>query len=200
VYAVNPVTCRPIRSYILSNSDYNPRPTISEAILATLAAPPWFGPVLIGEKHCQESLMSGAIGFNNPTAEALKDAVLIFGPDCPVAAIISFGSGIQNAVRMNDTNQEDVSFSLHQLMMDRERTANEMQRQLANTSIYHRLSIDKPMNEISDTSWSDQDIQIITADTDAYLQEKRYLLDAIVEQLAEKQGSFTLAQISKWNN
>jgi hypothetical protein len=75
-----------------------------EALCASLAIPPLFGPVPVGPEQRQQKLIGGALGFYYPTREILKDAKMAYGDDQRVALILSLGSGASHIMSLNSSS------------------------------------------------------------------------------------------------
>lgn len=191
---LNLSTCRPLRTYPVGHSNYNP--TIVEAILASMANPSWFDPVTIGSSYLQETLVGGAIGFNNPTREGLEEAKRAFGPEQPVAVIISFGSGQHGIPSLRSSTKEELDAALEKMAMDCEKVSEEMSQRLTNTSIYYRFSVDKGIEDVKITDWDDSFLGMINGRTKDYNSRISSSLDMVVDLLLKPGGSMTLEQIS----
>lgn len=163
--------------------------------MATMATPKWFEPVTIGPPQARETLIGGAMGFNNPTSEGLEEAKRVFGPDQPVAVILSLGSGRRETPRVESSTREGLTAALERAMMDSEKTAGEMSRRLASTSIYYRFSVDKELDNPEITGWEDGRLGSISSCTKDYNEQISSSLDAVVELLLKKKGLVTMGQI-----
>ena len=65
---------------------------IWEAACATSTTPAFFKHIVIGESGTSQPYIDGSIGCNNPIAQVLEEAKLMF-PNQQVACIIGIGTG-----------------------------------------------------------------------------------------------------------
>jgi len=68
---------------------------------ATSAAPTYFVPITIDDVEYGD----GGMGWNNPTKEAIAEARDIW-PDRPIGILISIGTGLEEALQLNDARKE----------------------------------------------------------------------------------------------
>ena len=68
---------------------------------ATSAAPTYFLPIAIDDVKYGD----GGTGWNNPTKEAIVEARNMW-PDRPIGILISIGTGLEDALQLNDTTKE----------------------------------------------------------------------------------------------
>jgi hypothetical protein len=86
-----------IRTY---PSDYSTTDqfTISQAARATTAAPLYFESLqTAGDDGKDDRWLDGAVGWNNPVEELLKEASDVFGSSRPIGCLISIGTGTKKA-------------------------------------------------------------------------------------------------------
>ena len=81
--------------------DADPFPAcIWQVARATSAAPTYFLPIEIDDVLYGD----GGIGWNNPTKEAIAEARNVW-PDRPIGILISIGTGLEEALQLNDTSK-----------------------------------------------------------------------------------------------
>jgi patatin-like phospholipase/acyl hydrolase len=68
---------------------------------ATSAAPTYFLPIAIDDVNYGD----GGTGWNNPAKEAITEARNMW-PDRPIGILISIGTGLEDALQLNDTSEE----------------------------------------------------------------------------------------------
>ena len=78
---------------------------IWEVARATSAAPTFFSPIYIGDVRYGD----GGTGWNNPTKEAIAEAHNIW-PNRPIGCVVSIGTGLEEALQLNDKSQEIPKF------------------------------------------------------------------------------------------
>ena len=91
--------CR-MRTYDTLTADAFPA-RIWEVARATSAAPTFFSPIYIDDVRYGD----GGTGWNNPVKEAIAEAHNIW-PDRPIACLISIGTGLEDAIQLNDKSQQ----------------------------------------------------------------------------------------------
>lgn len=164
--------------------------------MATMATPDWFPPISIGTRFRREKLVGGTVGYNNPTREGLKEAKAVFGADTPVASVLSFGSGQQATPKLGNGENAWISL-LYKMAFDCERTAIELSQYMSNVPAYHRLSVDREMENLPITAWEEDDLGAISSYTATYSTKITGPLDKIVEDLLKRIGTVTLSQLSE---
>jgi hypothetical protein len=164
-----------------------------EAILAALALPTWFPPVKIGISYSSEILTSGALSFSNPTKQALDEARRTFGTDAEASIILSLGSG-RRRPRSVDTAATNV---LDDMAHGGEQIAEELSQRFKNSNFYQRFSVDSGLENLSMTSWTDDDLSAITSHSKAYIERMSSSVSAAAELLMKNKGSITLGQLSE---
>lgn len=93
-----------MRTYDTLTADAFPA-RIWEVARATSAAPTFFPPICIDDV----SYGDGGTGWNNPTKEAIVEAQNIW-PNRPIGCVVSIGTGLEEALQLNDNTQEVVCF------------------------------------------------------------------------------------------
>ena len=187
---------------VLSNSATRREPptniTISDAMLATCANTPTFSPVVILKDFSTFEYISGEHGLSNPVREIISCAYNAFGDQATVACIFSIGCGNPGVITLPAGASLDsrVVF-LERAAMDSERAAQEIGAQMAQLTLYHRLSVLHGLEIASFVAWKDPS-DIIT-NTTAYLNDQE-VVDAVtscVKSLKDNNGASTLGQLSK---
>lgn len=125
--------CRILRNYKSRHSSYNP--TIVEAIRVAWATPGLFSSIRIGKPPVVEELISAVNGFNNPTLEAITEALKVYGTSQLVSSVLSIGSG-------KDTLFSDSENRAIRTAQETEITAENLQRRLGTLGLYFRYSVD----------------------------------------------------------
>ena len=78
---------------------------IWEAARATCAAPTFFSPIYIDDVRYGD----GGTGWNNPTKEAIAETQNIW-PNRPIGCIVSIGTGLEEALQLNEKGKEISGF------------------------------------------------------------------------------------------
>jgi hypothetical protein len=188
VPAANSSTCRFIPTYRIRRQEHN------ESLLNTIqAALSLSTPVKIGPSAPQVKVVSGVIGLRNPSREAIQEAKRIFGEERRVCLVISLGSG-QEAPPTVEKNMPE---TWKNVVLSSQRVTDELFYRFSPTSFYHRLSVDRGMENIPPLKWDDALHDKVVSHTIDYLQRISPSLDAIVDSLLNRTGSYTLGQICK---
>jgi hypothetical protein len=175
------------------------KPTIVEAVCATMAVPSFFLPVKIGPRLRQQSFIGGAHGANNPTRELLKEASAVFGPNRRMAQVLSIGSGFPHVISTESSvDGESAHRLLKEIAADCEMVAQELATRLYTIDAYLRLNVDRGMELVTMTDWNE--LGAIESHTAAYIVTAIITgaLDTSVQHLQERSGVLTLGQISKF--
>lgn len=91
-----------VRMRSFGTRDADPFPAcIWQAARATSAAPTYFLPIEIDDVLYGD----GGTGWNNPTNEAIREARNAW-PDRPIGIVVSIGTGLEQALQLNDTSDE----------------------------------------------------------------------------------------------
>jgi hypothetical protein len=174
--------------------------TIWEAARATSAAPTIFERIKIGE-FGQQSYIDGGLGLNNPTAQVLAEAELIF-PGREVACVISIGTGQPKISSIQKVNlwQQVVPTDVIQVMIDIatdcETTNQTMARRFRDLpGFYFRFNVEQGMQDIQLADW-DQ-LQKVIAHTVHYLkmQDVDQRVGVAVDVIRQRRGVLSTAQI-----
>ena len=141
---------------------------IWEAARATSATPTFFEYIVIGEPG--QPYVDGGVGRNNPIAQVLEEAELVF-PGQQVACIVSIGTGQSQAIAIPERGWLQVfSFikALRGIATDCERSAQEAaQRFRGNPNIYFRFNVEQGMQSVRPAQWKRLDE--VMAHTDQYM-------------------------------
>jgi hypothetical protein len=148
----------------------------------------------VGLLFSQESLIGGALGFTDPTKQALDEAKRTFGTDNRVSVILSLGSG-RRLPQSLDSMMNDV---LDDMAYSGEQVAEELLQKFENSTFYHRFSVESGLENLSATNWSSEDLGAITSHTKVYIERVSSSLSAVVESLTKNEGTTTLGQLSKY--
>jgi hypothetical protein len=162
-----------------------------------MAVPDWFPPVEVGPTHLKESLAGGSIGFNNPTKKALDEATRVFGTERQTSIILSFGSGRRHIRSLENITTDRLKQALDDMAQNGEEVAEELWQRFGNSNIYHRLSVDAGLENLSMTGWTDKELGAITTHTKVYIERISSSLSAVAELMVRNKGSVTLGQLSK---
>jgi hypothetical protein len=185
--------CRLIRSYPSAESDC----TIVEAVLSATAIPGWFPSVKVGPTHSKESLVAGAIGFNNPTKQALDEAKRMFGSNQETSLVLSLGSGHRHPHGLQTGVGDEMRQRLDDLAQSGKKTAAELSKRFENSTFYHRFSVESGLENLSMTGWTEEDIGTITAHTKVYMENFSLPLSTVAGLMVKNKGSVTLGQLSE---
>lgn len=160
------------------------RGRIWEAARATSAAPTFFSPIKIGDTMYGD----GGTGYNNPTSEAIAEAISIR----PIGCVVSIGTGLEEALQLDEDSKKIPSFvalvlrktsprlafvasvadycvrcltsceNIHQQVMER------ADKDLLNGDYYFRLNVPQGMSAIGLDEWNKMEDMI--ALTISYMQ------------------------------
>jgi hypothetical protein len=173
--------------------------TIWEAARATTAAPTFFKQMVIHEPGSRQPYVDGGLGCNNPTAQVLEEAELIF-PARRVACIISIGTGQAKAISIPKTTLPVVPIEIIEAMKaiatDCEVTAQAMAKRFRNTSnFYFRFNVEQGLQEVTLAQW--ERLDEVTAHTRHYLkmEEVDKKIGAAVDAIGEHPAAISTAQI-----
>jgi hypothetical protein len=216
--------CRLLRSYSVRNTASNYNPTVIETLRTAWATPNLFTPIRLGPLHREEEIVSAVHGYNNPTLEAMKEALDVFGSGAYLSCLLSLGTGKTTiktygvgasgaggaAGAAGPTREETTSAGksepinpisiLEQLTTDGERTAEEVARRIGNLGVYYRFSVTRGLDADDQTTQRDGgtgNFGNIITHTVAYLLE-----DGVSSSLdksiaaAENSGRISLETIS----
>ena len=160
--------------------------TIWEAARATTATPTFFKRIVIGGPGFSQPFVDGGLGCNNPIAQVLEEAELVF-PGRQIACIISIGAGqaqmisIPKPRRLQRVLPLEVVRAMEAIATDCERSAQNMARRFQGTSnVYFRFNVEQGLQDVGLTRWDRLDE--VTAHTEHYVRtvEVDQKLDAAV--------------------
>ena len=133
--------------------------TIWEAARATTAAPTFFKRIVIGDPGASQPYIDGGMGCNNPIAQVLEEAELMF-PDRQVACIISIGAGQADTIRIPKPRglqrmfPLDVVRAMQGIATDCERSAQVIARRFQGTpDVYFRFNVEQGLQNVGLAQW-----------------------------------------------
>ncbi|KIM34180.1 hypothetical protein M408DRAFT_91710 [Serendipita vermifera MAFF 305830] len=162
--------------------------TFVEAACAILSSPESFTPVAIGPSSRCQRFVGIPYGYVNPAREVLMEAQKIFGDEKPVSLFLSLGSGHQSPTPGSKT-------CLKRITRESGIVERELSHQLGGAAAYLRLNVDKGLEAIETTQWSD--VSAIISHTRVYLEMTiiTSFIDEAVHRVLEATGSITLGQL-----
>jgi hypothetical protein len=149
--------------------------------------------------YSSEELISGSVGFNNPTKKALEEATWVFGSECPVSVIISLGSGQQHIRSLTKQIVEGTQEVLRAMQREGDSVTNDLVHRFSGSSFYHRLSVDSGIDSVVMTGWSECETGAITSHTKSYMEQISPSLEALAKIMVENKASHTLGQLSGYS-
>src|SRR5271154_5161685 len=130
--------------------------TIWEAARATSADPIFFKRIVIDGS---QPYIDGGLGCNNPIAQVLEEAGLMF-PDRQITCIVSIGAGQVQTISIPEPTPVqgvlpfEVVNAMRAMARDCERSAQEIERRFQNTSnFYFRYNVDQGLQNIGLAEW-----------------------------------------------
>lgn len=175
--------------------------TISEAIQATISIPPLFSSISLGPAGRLEKLLGGEISYGNPTREAIAEAYRHFGPQQKVASIVSIGSGSWEYARFGENVPRiRTSEQMQKLERECERTALNLDKELGQSKVYYRFSVNQRAQErsieVGGLEPHKMQLGVITSLTRSYISSPKITqeLDACIRAL-EEPHEVTIADI-----
>ena len=172
--------------------------TIWEAARATTAAPAFFKPIVIGEPGASHPYIDGGVGCNNPIAQVLEEAELIF-PDRHVACVISIGAGQADTICIPKPRglqrmlPLDIVKAMQGIATDCERSAQTVARRFQGTSnIYFRYNVEQGLQNVGLAQW--ERLDEVAAHTEHYvrtLEVDQKLGDAVTALQARRSAVST---------
>jgi hypothetical protein len=147
---------------------HNYQPTVIETICASWAVPELVSPAVVGPLGREENLVS-ALGFTNPTQEAINAAYIAFGAEARVSCLISLGSGKRGVLSIHADQPDSVNSIGLKIAADTERIAEEVERRIGQLKVYHRFSVD---NGLQEPAVFCADFGIIKSHSQAYLSQQ----------------------------
>ena len=196
---MHPVLLRSYTTWAATERNYDC--TLWEAARATTAAPTFFKRMIIHEPGSRQPYIDGGLGRNNPTAQVLEEAELIF-PGRQVACIISIGTGQAKTISIPKTTlfQQVVPVEIIKAMKaiatDCEATAQAIAKRFQNMSnFYFRFNVEQGMQEVMLAQWDQLDK--VMAHTRHYLkmQEVDKKIGAAVDAIREHWGVISTTHI-----
>ena len=182
-----------LRSY-KQNSHCTISATISQAALATSAAPSYFPPVEIGSS----CYIDGALRYNNPVNEVEAEARHLWCPDqvelkSLVKCFLSIGTGTPAKEAISDKALKFMKSNLASLVTDTEATHQSFQdrwlRQLKEKRFF-RFDVTQGLQSVDIADYQKRDM--IRDLTDAYMNEgdQKIKLQDCAENLMEKERTY----------
>jgi predicted acylesterase/phospholipase RssA len=188
--------CQVFRTYPSRQSGINC--TLTEALCSSLATPPLFDPVSIGQRLVQQKFVGGSVGYCNPTRELLREAKSAYGDDQILALVLSLGSGLPPVLSLEPSTSPSGSIELlaKHMAIDCERVARELSNQLMEVDAYLRLNVNRGLEGAKFDDWSC--VGPIETHTRTYL-ETTSVTQAVSKsatKATKRVGSITLGQLS----
>ncbi|KAF8062365.1 acyl transferase/acyl hydrolase/lysophospholipase [Lyophyllum atratum] len=147
---------------------------IWEAARATSAAPTFFKRISIGEEGMKEDFIDGGLRCNNPLAQVIDEAQLVFG-ERKVTCIVS-GTGHPGTIGLKkpDAFQRmlptDVISALRKIATDCEEVSEEIQKRFEKEpTAYFRFNVQQGLQDVSLAEW--EKLAEVKTHTDQYLAE-----------------------------
>jgi len=188
--------CRPVlfRTYVSPKGPSIPC-TVWQAARATSAAPTFFKRVYIGPAARPEPFIDGGVGQNNPTAQVLEEAELMF-PYGNIACVISIGTGKPGTIdvpepRFFERNMVPVNVIRVMVAMatDCEETARQMEKKFKHLpKTYFRFNVEQGLQNVKLGDWNR--MAEVAARTRSYMEmpEVDQRLDTAVKAIRERKG------------
>jgi patatin-like phospholipase/acyl hydrolase len=194
---------RLFRTYLTQNPGYDAL-KIWEAARATSAAPRFFEQITIGDPGLQEQFMDGGMGCNNPVRILVEEAGQEFDCEDKVACIISIGTGIPKVIAVDKPGFFQKVFpsqlikALADITTSSESEAAAMEERYRSCpGLYHRLNVDRGLEEISLEEW--EKLGDVKTHTEAYINDNPDVsrtIDKIVDALVGKETqNYTLGKL-----
>jgi len=89
--------------------------------------------------------IGASLGATNPVRELITEAHTLFGGDSGVASLLSLGAGHPGAISFPAGEGVDLNRVMHDMMIDGEQRAHEIERQIGRVGIYFRFSVEQGM-------------------------------------------------------
>jgi predicted acylesterase/phospholipase RssA len=175
---------------------------IWEAARATSAIPTFFERIEIGDTGTSKPYVDGGMGCNNPIAQVLEEAELVF-PTRRVACIISIGAGQAQTLAiprpgwLQQVLPLDVVTAVRGIATDCEQKAQEVAHRFQGLpDFYFRFNVEQGMQSIGLAQWDRLDE--VTTHTGQYMRmvEVNQKLDATVAAVRARRATIPTAQIS----
>jgi hypothetical protein len=117
-------------------------------MLATLASPPLFAPLSISKGISTFEYISGDLTLSNPTLMIVSEAYEAFGQEAHIACLLNIGSGHPGLISSPDgSDLTSWNQFLEKVVKDSEQKAEEIDAQMGNLGLYHRLSVTRGLEE-----------------------------------------------------
>jgi hypothetical protein len=122
--------------------------TITEAMLATLASPPLFTSTSVFKDASTFEYISADLTLSNPIQQIILEAYGTFGEGARVACLLSLGCG-HPGVAVSPEESEWISWNqfLTRLMMESERKAQDIDRQMGHLGLYYRFCVSQGLEQ-----------------------------------------------------
>jgi predicted acylesterase/phospholipase RssA len=176
---------------------------IWEAARATSATPPFFERIVIGDPGTSQPYVDGGMGCNNPIAQVLEEAELVF-PTRRVACIISIGAGQAQTLAIprpgwfQQVLPLDLVEAMRGIATDCEQKAQEVARHFQGMpDVYFRFNVEHGMQSIGLAQW--EKLDEVATHTGQYMRmvEVDQKLDAAVAAVRARKTTVPTATISK---
>ena len=173
---------------------------IWEAARATSAAPTFFERMVIHESGVSQSYIDGGMGCNNPIAQVLEEAALVF-PNRHVACIISIGAGQPRTLAIPKPGwlqvlPLDFVEAIRGIATSCEQKAQEVAGRFQGLpDVYFRFNVEQGMQSIGFADW--ERLGEVVTHTDQYMRmvEVDQKLDAAVATIQARQKMVPTARI-----
>jgi hypothetical protein len=167
-------------------------------MLATLASPPLFIPLSISNGTSTFEYISGDLALSNPTLMIVSEAYEPFGQEARVACLMNIGSGHPGFISPPDSSDlASWNQFLEKVVKDSEQKAEEIDAQMGNLGLYHRLSVTRGLEgqtEVKTTTAGDAIGHTVIYLAEAAVSRK---LDLCAKLLMRRDGVISLKQLSK---
>ncbi|KAH8823528.1 hypothetical protein DL96DRAFT_1819218 [Flagelloscypha sp. PMI_526] len=188
--ANNTSHARLIRSY-RSRTNASPDCLAWEAARATTATPGLFFPISIGPEYIGETLVSGELGWNNPTDELIEEAARLFKGRY-ITCIVNIGSGHPGHLSLSN----GLSDLFSRIALDCERAAEKMERRFGEVpGVYRRLNTEQGMQNLDVDLLN---LHEVVSHTQSYLQGSQTTrnIDDLLQDLALRPERILVDMIS----
>jgi predicted acylesterase/phospholipase RssA len=176
--------------------------TIWEAARATTATPTFFKQIVIGTLGSSQPYVDGGLGCNNPVAQVLEEAMLMF-PSHYLSCIISIGTGQAQTIKippptwLQQMLPFDIVTAMQGIATDCEKNSQDMMRRFQNIqNFYFRFNVEQGLQEVRLDQW--EKLDEVTAHTGQHMAkvEVDQKLGAAVIALQERLKRVSPGQIS----
>jgi hypothetical protein len=174
------------------------RITVADAMLATMATPPFFRPVPVRKEGTTYEYISGDLALSNPIEAIVGEAYGAFGSGRHVSCLLSLGCGHPGVISAPE-GSDVASWNqvLGKLVMESKETAERTESQMGHLGIYHRFSVDHGLSQ--STPMVQPAPGDILAHTASYLTEgsTSRRLNLLLDTLRFREGVSSLQQLSE---